>query len=88
MGRFVRYHPVALTSKSMSLHKITDFCTDWFSICSNKTSNFRTIAIFKSVIKQTKKDSNKTFSRLPSLAAPIFICLGAAVHELSSQNKV
>jgi hypothetical protein len=31
----------------MTLHKITEFYTEWFSVYPNITSNFRTIAIFK-----------------------------------------
>jgi hypothetical protein len=26
----------------MTLHKITDFCTEWFIVCPNITSKFRT----------------------------------------------
>jgi hypothetical protein len=31
----------------MTLHKITEFCTEWFSVYHNTTSKFRTITIFK-----------------------------------------
>jgi hypothetical protein len=31
----------------MTLHKITKFHTEWFSVYPNITSKFRTIAIFK-----------------------------------------
>jgi hypothetical protein len=31
----------------MTLHKITEFYTEWFSIYPNITSKFRTIAMFK-----------------------------------------
>jgi hypothetical protein len=44
----------------MTLHKITEFCTEWFSVYPNITSTFRTIAIFKNCVKQNN-DSNKTY---------------------------
>jgi hypothetical protein len=43
----------------MTLHKITEFYTEWFSVYPNITSKFRTIAIFKNYVKQNN-DSNKT----------------------------
>jgi hypothetical protein len=36
----------------MTLHKITEFCTEWFSFYPNITSKFLTIAIFKNCAKQ------------------------------------
>jgi hypothetical protein len=44
----------------MTLHKITEFYTEWFSVYHNITSKFRTIAIFKNCVKQNN-DSNKTY---------------------------
>jgi hypothetical protein len=44
----------------MTLHKITEFYTEWFSVCLKLTSKFRTIAIFKNCVKQNN-DSNKTY---------------------------
>jgi hypothetical protein len=44
----------------MTLNKITEFYTELFSVYHNITSKFRTIAIFKSFIKQNN-DSNKTY---------------------------
>jgi hypothetical protein len=44
----------------MTLHKITEFCTELFSVYHNTTSKFRTIAIFKNCVKQNN-DSNKTY---------------------------
>jgi hypothetical protein len=44
----------------MTLHKITEFYTQLFSVYPNITSKFRTIAIFKNCIKQNN-DSNKTY---------------------------
>jgi hypothetical protein len=44
----------------MTLHKITGFYTEWFSVCPNINSKFRTIAIFKK-LRQIKNDSNKTY---------------------------
>jgi hypothetical protein len=43
----------------MTLHEITDFYTEWFSVCPNITSKFCTIAIFKSFVKENN-DSNET----------------------------
>jgi hypothetical protein len=34
----------------MTVHKITEFFTEWFSVNPNITSKFRTITIFKSFI--------------------------------------
>jgi hypothetical protein len=44
----------------MALQKIIEFYTEWFSICLNINSIFRTIAIFKSFVKQ-RNDSNKAY---------------------------
>jgi hypothetical protein len=45
----------------MTLHEITEFYTEWFSVYPNMTSKFRTIAIFnKNCVKQNN-DSNKTY---------------------------
>jgi hypothetical protein len=44
----------------MTLHKITKFYTELFSVYHNITSKFRTIAIFKNCVKQNY-DSNKTY---------------------------
>jgi hypothetical protein len=35
-----------------TLHKITEFYTKWFRVCTNLTSKFRTDAIFKSYVKE------------------------------------
>jgi hypothetical protein len=43
----------------MTLRKITEFYTEWFSVYHNITSKFRTIAIFKNCVKQNN-ESNKT----------------------------
>jgi hypothetical protein len=43
----------------MTLHKITEFYTEWFSVYPNITLKFRTI-IFKNCVKQNN-DSNKTY---------------------------
>jgi len=42
----------------MTLHKITELCTEWFIVCPSITSEFRTIAIYKSFVKQNY--SNQT----------------------------
>jgi hypothetical protein len=44
----------------MTLHKITEFYTELFSVYPNITSKFRNIAIFKNCFKQNN-DSNKTY---------------------------
>jgi hypothetical protein len=44
----------------MTLHKITEFYTELFSVYPTITSKFRTIAIFKNCVKQNN-DSNKTY---------------------------
>jgi hypothetical protein len=38
----------------MTLHKITEFYTEWFSVYPNITSKFCTVAIFKNCVKQKK----------------------------------
>jgi hypothetical protein len=50
----------------MTLHKITEFYTEWYSVCPNITSKFRTIAIFKNYVKQNN-DSNKTYRHVHDL---------------------
>jgi hypothetical protein len=72
----------------MTLHKITDSCTEWFRVCPNITLKFRSIAIFKAFIKQSN-DLNKIFSYLHglSLYQTLFI-LSATIHELSPENKI
>jgi hypothetical protein len=44
----------------MTLHKITEFYTELFSVYHNITSKFRNIAIFKNCVKQNN-DLNKTY---------------------------
>jgi hypothetical protein len=43
----------------MTMHKITEFYTEWFSVYPI-TSKFHTIATFKKCVKQNN-DSNKTY---------------------------
>jgi hypothetical protein len=38
----------------MTLHEITEFCTEWFSVYHNITSKFRTIVIFNKKLRKTK----------------------------------
>jgi hypothetical protein len=72
----------------MTLCEIIEFCTEWFSVCSNISSEFRTIAIFESFAKQTS-DFNKTCRYIYDLLLyQTSFVLSATVHELSSQNKV
>jgi hypothetical protein len=51
----------------MILHKITEIYEEWFGVCSNITSKFCTIAIFKSFVKQNN-DSNTTCGYIRSLS--------------------
>jgi hypothetical protein len=46
-------------TKDVALHKITELYNEWFKACPNITSKFRTIAMFKSFVKQNN-DSNST----------------------------
>jgi hypothetical protein len=41
----------------MTLHKITEFCTEWFSVYPNINSKFRIIVIFKNCVKQNNNSS-------------------------------
>jgi hypothetical protein len=50
----------------MTLYKITEFYTEWFSVYPNITLKFRTIAIFKNCVKQNN-DSNKTYRYVQDL---------------------
>jgi hypothetical protein len=43
----------------MTLNKMTEIYTQFIIVCPNVTSKFRTIAIFKSLVKQNS-ESNKT----------------------------
>jgi hypothetical protein len=43
----------------MTLHKITEFYTELFSVYPNITSNFRTIATFKNCVKQNNDSYTK-----------------------------
>jgi hypothetical protein len=45
----------------MTLHKFTEFYIEWFNVCLNIASKFRTVAMFISFVKQNN-DSNKTCS--------------------------
>jgi hypothetical protein len=50
----------------MTLHKITKFYTELFSVYPNITSKFRTIAIFKNCVKQNN-DLIKTYTYVHDL---------------------
>jgi hypothetical protein len=50
----------------MTLHKITEFYTELFTVYHNITTKFRTIAIFKNCVKQND-DSNKTYRHVHDL---------------------
>jgi hypothetical protein len=44
----------------MTLHKITEFYAEWFSVYPNIPSKFRNITMFKNCVKQNN-DSNKIY---------------------------
>jgi hypothetical protein len=71
----------------MTLHKITEFYTEWFSVCPNITSKFRNTAVFKSFVK-CNNDSNKTcrYAR-DSFYVPNLICLSATVREIFKKGN-
>jgi hypothetical protein len=73
----------------MTLHKITDFYTELFSVYPNITSKFRTIAIFKNCVKQNN-DSNKTYRYVHDLLIyqSSFVLVQRFMHELSPQTKL
>jgi hypothetical protein len=50
----------------MTLHKITEFYTECFSVYPNTISKFLTIAIFKNCIKQNN-DSDETYRYIHDL---------------------
>jgi hypothetical protein len=50
----------------MTLHKITEFYTELFSVYHNITLKFRTIPIFENYVKQNN-DSNKTYRHVHDL---------------------
>jgi hypothetical protein len=70
----------------MTLHKITEFYTELFSVYPNITSKFRTIAIFKTCVKQ--KIIQIKLVGMFMISYYTKICLSATVHELSAQNKL
>jgi hypothetical protein len=82
---FLRYFtPGKVVSKDMTLHRITELCTELLSVCSNLNSKLRTIAMFKTFMKQKK--------RLVGMFMILYckknvICLGAAVHEFFSTKQ-
>jgi hypothetical protein len=51
----------------MTLHKITEFYTELFSVYPNIISKFRTIVIFENCVKQIN-DSNKTYRYVHDLS--------------------
>jgi hypothetical protein len=70
----------------MTLHKITEFYTGWFSIYPDITSKFHIIVIFKNCVKQNN-DSNKTCMSMIFYYTKVHLskCNG---HELSPQNNL
>jgi hypothetical protein len=70
----------------MILHKITEFYTECYGVCSNITSEFRTISLLKNFVIQNN-DSNKTDKYVHNpfffFVLPAFICVCVKVHELS-----
>jgi hypothetical protein len=61
-----------------SKHKITELYSEWFNVSSNKTSEFRSIAMFKSFVKQNN-DSNNAYMYVQCL----LLCPSATAHEMS-----
>jgi hypothetical protein len=41
----------------MTLRKITEFCTEWFSVYPKINSKFYTIVIFKNCVKQNNNSN-------------------------------
>jgi hypothetical protein len=73
----------------MTLYKITEFYTEWFSVYPNITSKFRTITIFKNCVKQNNDSIQIKLIGMSMISYNTkFICLSATVHELSPQNKL
>jgi hypothetical protein len=50
----------------MALHKIKQLYAERFIVCRNKSSEFRTIVVFKTFVKQNN-NSNKTFRYVNNL---------------------
>jgi hypothetical protein len=71
----------------MSLQKITEFYTEWFSVCPNIISKYRTIVIFRSFVTQNN-DSNKIcMSMIVYYHIPNLVCLSATVQEMSPETE-
>jgi hypothetical protein len=66
------YGESQMVYKDMTLHKITEFYTEWFSVYLNITSEFSTIVIFKNCVKQNN-DSNKTCRYVHDLLQSSFV---------------
>jgi hypothetical protein len=71
----------------MTMHKIIEFYTEWFSVYPNTTSKFRTIAIFNKNCITQNNDSNKTYRYVHDLL--LFQSSFVWVQRfMSSQNKL
>jgi hypothetical protein len=53
--------------KDMTMYGITDLYTEWFRVCTNRTSTFRSIAMFRGSVQENNyvnktcfNDSNNT----------------------------
>jgi hypothetical protein len=67
----------------MTLHRIAELCTEWFSVRPNIPSTFRTTAILKSFFKQNDC-TNKPFRYVHyHLLHQTSFVLSAKVPELS-----
>jgi hypothetical protein len=62
----------------MSLHKVTEYYTEWFSVCTNVTSKYCNIAIFKSEINIVIK-----LLGISMIYCTRVICLSTTVRGLS-----
>jgi hypothetical protein len=64
----------------MTLQKITEFYTEWFSVCSNIPLTFCTTAIFKKAL------SNKIMNQIKLVDMPmIFYC--AKLHSSKCKDS-
>jgi hypothetical protein len=69
--------------KYMISHKITEFCTEWFSVCPNITWKFRNMTEFKTSSKKIMIEI-ELVSMSMTFTLQIYMYLCSMVHELSS----
>jgi hypothetical protein len=66
----------------MSLYKIAEFYTEWFSLCPKITSKFRIIAILETSSKETVIQIKDVCTSI-IFSVPVSVCLSVTVRELS-----